>query len=83
MALLWAVVHSIYEESIGDEYPVVQHTFMGRTRKEAVGYFRAHLKTDSFLRGCSERGQFGDGIRCRADMVELRYDTETKRFRSI
>jgi hypothetical protein len=81
MALLWAVVHSIYEESIGDEYPVVTHTFMGRTRKEAVGYFRAHLKTDSFLRGCTERGRFGSDIKCRTEMTVARYDTVTRQLR--
>ena len=40
-------------------FPIVVHTFNGKTKTEAMGYFRAHLKTDSFLRGCTETGYYG------------------------
>lgn len=54
---------SIYEKAVGDAYPVVVHSFLGKTREEAEGYYRAHLKTDTFFRGCVEKEQF-DGIDC-------------------
>ena len=55
-----ALVVRIYEPSVGEDYPVVEHRFFGRTRREAEGYYRAHLKADRFLRGCVEEGHFAD-----------------------
>lgn len=40
----------IYEAKTYYQYPVVEHIFSGRTEEEAFGYFKAHLKTDSFLK---------------------------------
>lgn len=46
----------IYE---GDKpYPVVSHIFYGETIKEAERYYRAHLHTDSFLRGAINKGEW-------------------------
>lgn len=56
----------IYEEAAGDSYPVVQHVFRGKTRAEAMRYYRSHLHTDSFLRGCVERGRWRD-VSCSID----------------
>jgi hypothetical protein len=63
-----------YEESVGDDYPVVAHIFRGATKKEALGYYNAHLKFDEFLRLCQESGQFKT-VTCRNewqwDIVEI------------
>ena len=51
------LVHEIWE---GDTpYPVVTHTFTGKTRDEAEGYFEAHLKTDQFFASMEKTGKFG------------------------
>lgn len=52
----------IYER--GTTYAIVRHVFIGKTRAEAAGYFKAHMKTDSFLRGCTKRGKW-DGLSCK------------------
>lgn len=59
----WAYVVDIFEKSVGSDYPVVEHAFFGRTKDEALGYFRAHLTTDDFLRSCVERNVW-DGVEC-------------------
>ena len=52
------LVHEIYE---GDTpYPVVTHTFTGKTREEAQQYFDAHMKTDKFMAAMEKDGKFGD-----------------------
>jgi hypothetical protein len=61
---MWEIRQDIYEKGVGDAYPVVSHRFYGRTRREARSYFDAHLTTDEFFRGCTERGRW-DGIVCR------------------
>ena len=61
---LVALVVDIFEE--GAEYPIVRHEFIGKTRQEAEGYFRAHQRTDTFLAGCLV-GRFKN-IRCRTNM---------------
>lgn len=62
----------IYEAEVGDDYPVVVHQFLGRTREEALGYFEAHKKTDQFLMGCIEHGKW-NGVEC---WTEQDWDTE-------
>lgn len=42
--------------------PIVVHVFQGRSRNEALGYFRAHEGTDSFFRGAVESGAW-NGLR--------------------
>ncbi len=62
--MIWKYVVNIYEpQGAGLDYPVVQHVFLGRTQKEAQGYFKAHLKTDEFLRKCYQRGRW-NGADC-------------------
>jgi len=51
----------IYES---DMYPVVTHIFYGKTTEEARGYFKAHMKTDSFLRAAVNTGCY-KGMRVR------------------
>lgn len=58
---LWALHVKVFEN---ESYPVVEHIFRGKTKKEAEGYFRSHMKTDSFLRDCVNKGEF-NGIDCR------------------
>lgn len=61
----WALWVDIFEpNSAGMGYPVVTHIFKGLTKKEAEGYFKAHMGTDSFLRGCVTKGKFGQ-LDCR------------------
>jgi hypothetical protein len=52
----WTLVHRIFE---GDEL-VVEHRFFGRTKEDAHHIFEAHMKTDSFLRGCETEQHFRD-----------------------
>jgi len=60
------IVHEIYESSTAKRgYPVVVHHFNGATRKEALGYLRAHMKTDEFLRDCTRKGKW-DGVKCKS-----------------
>lgn len=50
------LVVDIYEPT--HDYPIVVHKFQGDTRAEAEHYYRSHLKSDAFLRGCVRRGRF-------------------------
>lgn len=59
----WRLVVDIFEP--GTEYPVVRHVFAGRTKEEAEGYFKAHMTTDAFLRGCADHGRWSD-VECEA-----------------
>lgn len=60
---MYSLVVEIYESQ--RRFPIVVHVFNGTTKREAMGYFEAHMKTDSFLRGCVSDNQFGN-IRCRS-----------------
>lgn len=51
-------VVDIYESAAGDDFPVVRHQFYGKTRKEAKGYYEAHMKTDKFMKDCVEKKQW-------------------------
>jgi hypothetical protein len=65
------IVHEIYEAGTAKRgYPVVVHLFNGATKAEARRYFRAHMKTDSFLRGCTKRGKWSQ-VRCKVRMRML------------
>jgi hypothetical protein len=44
------------------DYPIVRHTFYGRTEKEALGYLEAHRITDKLLKGC-QKGAY-EGMAC-------------------
>jgi hypothetical protein len=57
------IVSKIFEEGIS--FPVVTHVFSGMSVDQAQGFYRAHLKSDAFLRGCSA-GKFGS-MRCREE----------------
>ena len=64
--MLFKYVVNIFEpKGVGMDYPVVQHVFIGKTQREALGYYHAHLKTDAFLRACAIRKRF-DGFECLA-----------------
>lgn len=65
---LYAVTIEISEAATDYEFPVVSHTFLGRSRKEAWHYHDSHLKTDEFLRSCEKKGKFSD-VKCRAEVT--------------
>ena len=44
------------------DYPIVRHTFYGRTEKEAMGYLEDHRRIDKLLKGC-QKGSY-EGIAC-------------------
>lgn len=44
-------------------FPILTHTFRGKTRAEAAAYLNVHKKTDQFFGGCTDRGRFMN-IRC-------------------
>ncbi len=52
------LVHDIFEGET--PYPVVTHTFTGKTREEVQSYFKAHLKTDKFMASMEKSGSFGE-----------------------
>lgn len=61
------VVVDIYES---DMYPVVTHIFHGKTLEEARSYFKAHMKTDRFLREAVNTGYF-NGMRVKVGRSEV------------
>jgi hypothetical protein len=67
--VLHALSQDIYEEAVGDAYPVVRHTFFGKTPEEARGYYNAHLGTCAFMRGCTQEGRWNDVV-CRTEEAE-------------
>ncbi len=57
---LYAITIDTYENL---DFPILRHTFYGRTIKEAEGYVESHKKADEFLRGC-QKGNWKD-VKCR------------------
>lgn len=51
------VTVKVYEDK---PYPVVVHTFYGRTLKEAKSYLTAHIGIDEFLRDAIKQGSWKD-----------------------
>ncbi len=62
MPATWRVVSEIYEE--GKDFPIVVHIFFGQSDREAAGYYRAHLETDTFLADCTQHGSFQGRFTC-------------------
>lgn len=62
--MIYIIRHEIWEDS-QPSFPVVVHEFRGRTEKEALAVFRAHMQSDAFLRQCETKGVFQDRVRCR------------------
>ncbi len=60
---MWSLHIKIYES---ETYPIMEHVFRGRTKKEANGYYESHLKTDAFLRGCVKSGRW-ENVDCHAE----------------
>jgi hypothetical protein len=60
------VIVDIFENGM---YPVVSHIFYGKTIEEAREYFKAHMKTDSFLRSAVHTGYFKN-IRVKVGIAE-------------
>lgn len=65
---LYLVEIKIFEAATNYAFPVVVHQFYGRTRDEAWGYHRSHLSTDTFMRDCETKGQFGN-VTCQAKIT--------------
>lgn len=61
------IIVDTYEQGM---YPVVTHIFRGKTLDEAKSYFRAHMKTDSFLRSAVNTGYY-KGMRTAVEMKEV------------
>lgn len=61
------VIVDIFEDG---KYPVVSHVFYGETIEEARGYFKAHMKTDSFLRAAVNTRRF-QGMKLKVGIVEV------------
>ena len=62
---LYRIVSRVYETG-GPGFPVVEHIFNGRTYSQALAFFRAHLRSDSFLRSCLTTGYY-TGFSCREE----------------
>lgn len=67
----YRIVSRIYEG--GATYPIVIHIFYGKTPAEAQRYFQAHLKSDSFFRGCTTNQRFSD-FTCRQEQTSERWN---------
>ena len=59
---MYALIHDTFEAT--QKSPVVRHVFVGDTKKKAKGFFRAHMKTDSFMRQCTNKGNFDGKFAC-------------------
>lgn len=69
MAKRFQIIHEIYEND--EEEPTVTHVFHGETPERAEEVYRAHMKTDAFLRGCTQRGRW-DGVDCWVEVERVR-----------
>lgn len=68
---MWRIIQHIYE---GDERdPTLTHVFYGETRDRAEEVYRAHMQSDSFMRGCVTRQRFRD-FSCHAESRFERLD---------
>ena len=65
--MLWVVINRIYERSVDALQLGSHYRFYGRTRDEAWGYYQAHLKADSFIRGCTQNNRYNQ-VECRAEI---------------
>jgi len=61
--MTWVGEYNTYERSIGPRRPVVTHFFYGDTQAEVFGVVRAHMQSDKFFDGCTNKGRFGN-IEC-------------------
>lgn len=60
----WVYHVDIFEpEGAGTDYPVVRHSFYGKTKEEAQGYYESHLKTDDFLKDCVDSNKW-EQVKC-------------------
>lgn len=60
----YQLVVDITEGATKHKYPVVRHIFVGKTRKEAQGYYDSHMKTDEFMRDCVKDDKWKD-VECK------------------
>ena len=63
----YRIVHDTFEGS----NLVVRHVFFGRTPDEAMAIYKAHKKSDRFLRDCDDLGNFEGRFRCSTRSVML------------
>ena len=64
MKKTWRVVQHIYEGNEAE--PTLTHVFYGETFDRAWGVYKAHMVTDSFMRGCTTNQRFRD-FSCHAE----------------
>lgn len=48
---MWKLLVRTYEKQGGKDVLVLEHSFFGKTREEALHYSDSHAKTDSFYSG--------------------------------
>jgi hypothetical protein len=64
---LYAITYDTYENL---DFPILRHTFYGRSIEEAEGYVESHKKADTFFRGCA-KGSWQD-VKCRHAVPVIR-----------
>ena len=57
------LIVDIYEAP--SPYPIVTHRFNGATAEEALAYFLAHLRSDTYLQGCTQHSAYKN-IACKS-----------------
>jgi hypothetical protein len=70
--MIWVLVVKHFEDA--HPYPVVEHRFRGKTRKEAEHFYESHLASDRFMRDCVKKtvgpglreGMFDGRVHCRS-----------------
>ena len=60
----YRIISRVFES--GAKYPAVVHTFYGSSLDQATRIFRAHMKSDAFLRDCIKKNTFAD-FSCREE----------------
>lgn len=65
------LVIEIYEKANNYAYPIVIHSFRGQTPEECLGYYKAHLESDTFLADCTKSGHYNN-VEC-ATIAYWRY----------
>lgn len=66
--MIYDYIVQTYEE--GNPVPVLTHVFHGKSPEQAKAFYRAHLKSDAFMRDC-KKGHFAN-FRCRNVIVGMR-----------
>lgn len=55
----YALRHKIYRQDLGEKYPLVEHTFYGKTKDECEAHYKEHLRLDRAMRSASLESAHG------------------------